>query len=52
MAGIEDPVSRLQVETLDANIKEYGAKVYFPFSTSSRASCTSSARSRARRCPA
>ena len=25
------PVSRLQVETLDANIKEYGAKVYFPF---------------------
>src|SRR6185503_19429688 len=31
MAGIEDPVSRLQVETLDANIKEYGAKVYFPF---------------------
>jgi 3-isopropylmalate/(R)-2-methylmalate dehydratase large subunit len=31
MAGIVDPVSRLQVETLDANIKEYGAKVYFPF---------------------
>jgi 3-isopropylmalate/(R)-2-methylmalate dehydratase large subunit len=29
--GIRDPVSRLQVETLDANIKEYGAKVYFPF---------------------
>jgi len=29
--GIADPVSRLQVETLDANIKEYGAKVYFPF---------------------
>ena len=29
--GIQDPVSRLQVETLDANIKEYGAKVYFPF---------------------
>ncbi|HKA42582.1 MAG TPA: 3-isopropylmalate dehydratase large subunit [Burkholderiales bacterium] len=28
---IEDPVSRLQVETLDANIKEYGAKAYFPF---------------------
>ncbi len=24
-------MSRLQVETLDANIKEYGAKVYFPF---------------------
>ena len=31
MAGIADPVSRLQVETLDANMKEYGAKVYFPF---------------------
>ena len=29
--GIKEPVSRLQVETLDANIKEYGAKVYFPF---------------------
>jgi 3-isopropylmalate/(R)-2-methylmalate dehydratase large subunit len=29
--GITDPVSRLQVETLDANIKTYGAKVYFPF---------------------
>jgi 3-isopropylmalate/(R)-2-methylmalate dehydratase large subunit len=31
MAGIVDPVSRLQVETLDENIKEHGAKVYFPF---------------------
>jgi 3-isopropylmalate/(R)-2-methylmalate dehydratase large subunit len=29
--GIEDPISRLQVETLTAHIKEYGAKVYFPF---------------------
>jgi 3-isopropylmalate/(R)-2-methylmalate dehydratase large subunit len=29
--GIEDKVSRLQIETLDKNIKEYGAKVYFPF---------------------
>ena len=29
--GIQDPISRLQVETLDANIKEFGAKVYFPF---------------------
>jgi len=29
--GIEDPVSRLQVETLDANIRQYGAKAYFPF---------------------
>lgn len=29
--GIEDPISRLQVETLDNNIKEFGALVYFPF---------------------
>ena len=29
--GIQDPVSRLQVETLDANMKKFGAKVYFPF---------------------
>ena len=29
--GIEDPTSRLQVETLDANMKRFGAKAYFPF---------------------
>jgi 3-isopropylmalate/(R)-2-methylmalate dehydratase large subunit len=29
--GIADPVSRLQVETLDANIRETGALAYFPF---------------------
>ena len=29
--GIKDPVSRLQVETLDANIREVGALAYFPF---------------------
>jgi 3-isopropylmalate/(R)-2-methylmalate dehydratase large subunit len=29
--GIKDPISRLQVETLDANIRQYGAKAYFPF---------------------
>jgi len=29
--GIKDPVSRLQVETLDANMKAFGAKMYFPF---------------------
>jgi 3-isopropylmalate/(R)-2-methylmalate dehydratase large subunit len=29
--GIRDPISRTQVETLDANIREFGAKVYFPF---------------------
>lgn len=32
--GIEDPISRLQVETLDSNIKEFGALVYFPFKDS------------------
>lgn len=29
--GIADPISRLQIETLDANIREFGAKAYFPF---------------------
>ncbi len=29
--GIADPVSRLQVETLDANIQESGALSYYPF---------------------
>ena len=29
--GIQDPISRLQVETLDANIKEFGALAYYPF---------------------
>jgi 3-isopropylmalate/(R)-2-methylmalate dehydratase large subunit len=29
--GIRDPISRLQVETLDVNIREFGAKAYFPF---------------------
>jgi len=31
IAGIEDPTSRLQVETLDANMREHPAKAYFPF---------------------
>ncbi|MEO8536042.1 MAG: 3-isopropylmalate dehydratase large subunit [Betaproteobacteria bacterium] len=29
--GIRDPISRTQVETLDANILNFGAKAYFPF---------------------
>src|ERR1041384_7738933 len=29
--GIADPISRTQVETLDANIRETGARAYFPF---------------------
>ena len=29
--GIQDPIARTQVEQLDTNIKEFGAKVYFPF---------------------
>ena len=31
IAGIEDPTARLQVETLDANMREHPAKTYFPF---------------------
>jgi 3-isopropylmalate/(R)-2-methylmalate dehydratase large subunit len=31
MAGVRDPFAKLQIETLDANMKEYGAKVYFPY---------------------
>lgn len=29
--GIQDPISKLQVDTLDANIKTFGALAYFPF---------------------
>jgi len=29
--GVRDPFARLQIETLDANMKQFGAKVYFPF---------------------
>ena len=29
--GIADPTSRVQVDALDRNIREYGAKAYFPF---------------------
>jgi 3-isopropylmalate/(R)-2-methylmalate dehydratase large subunit len=29
--GIADPISRTQVETLDANIRAHGARAYFPF---------------------
>ena len=28
---ISDPISKIQVDTLDANIKEFGALVYYPF---------------------
>ncbi|RPI43161.1 MAG: 3-isopropylmalate dehydratase large subunit, partial [Betaproteobacteria bacterium] len=31
LEGMRDQVSRLQVETLDKNIKEHGAKAYYPF---------------------
>jgi len=31
LAGIADPIARLQIETLDSNIREFGAKAYFPF---------------------
>ena len=29
--GIADPISRLQITTLDANIRAFGAAAYFPF---------------------
>jgi len=29
--GVRDPFARLQIQTLDSNIKEFGAKVYFPY---------------------
>jgi 3-isopropylmalate/(R)-2-methylmalate dehydratase large subunit len=29
--GIQDGMAKLQITTLDANMKEFGAKVYFPF---------------------
>jgi 3-isopropylmalate/(R)-2-methylmalate dehydratase large subunit len=31
LAGVRDPFARLQIETLDANMKAFGAKVYFPY---------------------
>src|SRR5213594_2864578 len=31
LAGVRDPFARLQIETLDANMREFGAKVYFPY---------------------
>jgi 3-isopropylmalate/(R)-2-methylmalate dehydratase large subunit len=31
IAGVSDPLARLQIETFDANVREFGAKVYFPF---------------------
>jgi 3-isopropylmalate/(R)-2-methylmalate dehydratase large subunit len=31
MAGVSDPFAKLQIETLDRNMREFGAKVYFPF---------------------
>ena len=29
--AVRDPMARLQIETLDASMKQFGAKVYFPF---------------------
>src|SRR5438309_11036759 len=29
--GIRDPFAKLQIQTLDANIRHFGAKVYLPF---------------------
>ena len=29
--GVRDPMAKLQITTLDANMREFGAKVYFPY---------------------
>jgi 3-isopropylmalate/(R)-2-methylmalate dehydratase large subunit len=29
--GVRDPFAKLQIQTLDSNIREFGAKVYFPY---------------------
>src|SRR5688572_10849422 len=29
--GVRDPLAKLQITTLDANMREFGAKVYFPY---------------------
>src|SRR5688572_17012793 len=31
LEGIDDRMAKLQIQTLDANMREFGAKVYFPF---------------------
>jgi 3-isopropylmalate/(R)-2-methylmalate dehydratase large subunit len=31
LEGVRDKFARLQIETLDANMREFGAKVYFPY---------------------
>jgi 3-isopropylmalate/(R)-2-methylmalate dehydratase large subunit len=31
IAGVRDPMARQQIEALDANMKAFGAKVYFPY---------------------
>ena len=31
LPGVKDSFARLQIETLDSNMREFGAKVYFPY---------------------
>jgi 3-isopropylmalate/(R)-2-methylmalate dehydratase large subunit len=31
LEGVRDPLAKLQITTLDANMREFGAKVYFPY---------------------
>jgi 3-isopropylmalate/(R)-2-methylmalate dehydratase large subunit len=49
--GIENEESRIQVEALDRNARDFGITT-IPSTTSGRGSSTSSAPSRAGRCPA
>ena len=38
--GMRDQIAKLQVVTLDKNIKAHGAKAYYPFLDERQASCT------------
>ena len=51
-AGIAEPESRLQVDTLESNVAEFGVALYPRCSMRGRASSISSGQNRASRCPA
>ena len=50
--GIKDPISKLQVDTLDKNIKEFGALAYFPFKDKGPRHRACDGPEQARHCPA
>ena len=51
-SGIDEEDSRIQVETLERNVAEFGVPLFPDARRRARASSTSSARSRASPCPA